>query len=475
MSSLAPAPSKFRELMRDNCQKLIDAVSQTTEEGNSQLSGLFFSDPIEQSSPIRLLPALPITSSESMFSSPLSSPPKATDRVAEHRFLLEDGNRELIRWQPQAIRQELALAYIRSGQMKKNESLRSVALDYGVPRETIRKHINGGLSHKEAANEKLLPGEVLTLIGYIEYLYNLGIPATMTRVLEMFNELLQRRYANEIGVSVRSLDGQVLPVNYTAKDHTVRRFVERHNEIQFMLSRTLESKRARQTNRDIAVDFLTKLRTTLRRYNILPQDIWNMDETGYATGAFTTSTTKVIVPATVKSSARTGADSREWVSVIESVSAASQAAKPYFIFKGKIILNRHLKQLDTAFPDGWSYGVSQNGWTDDFHAVQWLVWWEEMTRPFTYDPDYICSRQLTDGQIKRVRNGDLQWEDNIKPSNYRLLILDGHGSHLTGAFIAYAVEHNIILLCLPPHTSHYLQPLDVGIFTGMKRKYRRQV
>src|SRR3954470_14603562 len=129
--------------------------------------------------------------------------------------------------------------------MKKNESLRSVALDYGVPRETIRKHINGGLSHKEAANEKLLPGEVLTLIGYIEYLYNLGIPATITRVLEMFNELLQRRYANEIGVSVRSLDGQVLPIDYTAKDHTVRRFVERYSEIQFILSRTLESKRAR--------------------------------------------------------------------------------------------------------------------------------------------------------------------------------------------------------------------------------------
>jgi hypothetical protein len=98
-----------------------------------------------------------------------------------------------------------------------------------------------------------------------------------------------------------------------------------------------------------------------------------MDKTGYAIGAFTTLTIKVIIPAAAKSSTRTGADSREWVSIIESVSAGNQATEPYFIFKGKIILNRHLKQLNTAFPDGWSYGVSQNGWTDNFHAVQWLI------------------------------------------------------------------------------------------------------
>ena len=46
-----------------------------------------------------------------------------------------------------------------------------------------------------------------------------------------------------------------------------------------------------------------------------------MDETGYAIGAFTiTSTIKVIVPAAAKSSARIGADLREWVSIIESIS-----------------------------------------------------------------------------------------------------------------------------------------------------------
>jgi DDE superfamily endonuclease len=47
---------------------------------------------------------------------------------------------------------------------------------------------------------------------------------------------------------------------------------------------------------------------------------------------------------------------------------------------------------------------------------------------------------------------------------HRLLILDGHNSHCSYAFCAYAEVHDIIILCLPPHTTHALQPCDVGVF-----------
>ena len=39
----------------------------------------------------------------------------------------------------------------------------------------------------------------------------------------------------------------------------------------------------------------------------------------------------------------------------------------------------------------------------------------------------------------------------------RLLIVDGHTSHFTRAFLEYAKESNIHVLCLPPHTTHALQ------------------
>jgi DDE superfamily endonuclease len=45
-----------------------------------------------------------------------------------------------------------------------------------------------------------------------------------------------------------------------------------------------------------------------------------------------------------------------------------------------------------------------------------------------------------------------------------LLIYDGHGSHDTLDAITLSREHNILLYCLPPHTTHMLQPLDVGMF-----------
>ncbi len=58
---------------------------------------------------------------------------------------------------------------------------------------------------------------------------------------------------------------------------------------------------------------------------------------------------------------------------------------------------------------------------------------------------------------------------------YRLLILDGHGSHVALEFDQYYPEHEIIVLCMPPHSSHLLQPLDIGCFQVLKQSYGRLV
>jgi hypothetical protein len=56
---------------------------------------------------------------------------------------------------------------------------------------------------------------------------------------------------------------------------------------------------------------------------------------------------------------------------------------------------------------------------------------------------------------------------------YRLLVLDGHGSHLTAQFDRICAENDIIPLCMPAHSSHILQPLDIGCFAVLKRAYSR--
>jgi hypothetical protein len=58
---------------------------------------------------------------------------------------------------------------------------------------------------------------------------------------------------------------------------------------------------------------------------------------------------------------------------------------------------------------------------------------------------------------------------------YRMLILDGHGSHLTAEFDHTYTENNIIPVCMPPHSSHLLQPLDISCFAILKRQYRQLV
>jgi hypothetical protein len=58
---------------------------------------------------------------------------------------------------------------------------------------------------------------------------------------------------------------------------------------------------------------------------------------------------------------------------------------------------------------------------------------------------------------------------------YQLLILDGHESHHSVDFDQLCKDSNIIALCMPPHLSHLLQPLDVGCFSPLKHAYGDQI
>lgn len=57
----------------------------------------------------------------------------------------------------------------------------------------------------------------------------------------------------------------------------------------------------------------------------------------------------------------------------------------------------------------------------------------------------------------------------------RLLIFDGHGSHITYEFVLFCINRNILLLCLPSHSTHLLQPLDVGLFSPYQHFYGQAV
>jgi len=58
---------------------------------------------------------------------------------------------------------------------------------------------------------------------------------------------------------------------------------------------------------------------------------------------------------------------------------------------------------------------------------------------------------------------------------YRLLVLDGHNSHVSPEFDRFCLDHQIVVLYIPAHSLHLLQPLDVGCFSVLKQSYGRLV
>lgn len=133
---------------------------------------------------------------------------------------------------------------------------------------------------------------------------------------------------------------------------------------------------------------------------------------------------------------------REQVTAIECINSDGWLLPPIIILKGKTHISSWY--LD-SLPPKQTIAVSENGWTTDQLGLIWLA---DVFEKHTKD------------RTKGV---------------YRLLILDGHGSYSTPEFDLFCKDHNIITLCMPPYSSHLLQPLDVSCFAGLKRLYGRQV
>lgn len=53
-----------------------------------------------------------------------------------------------------------------------------------------------------------------------------------------------------------------------------------------------------------------------------------------------------------------------------------------------------------------------------------------------------------------------------------MLIVDGYTSHISTKFIQFTRKHKMVCLCLPAHSIHLLQLLDIDIFSLLKQNYK---
>ena len=75
----------------------------------------------------------------------------------------------------------------------------------------------------------------------------------------------------------------------------------------------------------------------------------------------------------------------------------------------------------------------------------------------------------------------LQWlihfQSQIKatPESKVLLILKNHAIHISLPAINFCRKNNIMMLSIPPSTSHRLQPLDRTFFRPLKTYYNQEI
>ena len=215
----------------------------------------------------------------------------------------------------------------------------------------------------------------------------------------------------------------------------VSRFLKRHPQLQTIPSRVIEASRIREASPNILNKWFTEYKRKIDELNVVPENIYNMDETGFNIGTMRSS--NIIIDKDTRSKLQAAPGRQEWISVIEYISMDGTVIPPMIIFKGNRLCNSWWPNNVDAT---WKFSCQPLGWTTNFHGVEWF---RRCFEPATRE-------KANDERLPRV------------------LIFDGHDSHVSSSFLYHSLENNIHLLMLLAHTSHLLQPLDVGLFGPLK-------
>jgi hypothetical protein len=124
----------------------------------------------------------------------------------------------------------------------------------------------------------------------------------------------------------------------------------------------------------------------------------------------------------------------KWIISIEGVSASHPCTLCHL--QGVCAKSSLDVEDKPLIKDDWSFAASKSCWTNNKMGNQWLV------NPLTL----------------------------AKPCCRRLLIVNGHGSHITAKFATDCFKHNTDPLIMPVHCSHKLQLLDIALFRLLRQQ-----
>jgi hypothetical protein len=237
-----------------------------------------------------------------------------------------------------------------------------------------------------------------------------------------------RQYANSI---LKAMDREPKASRFWA-----RRFLRRyHKTFHRRKSSTLSAQRKAMSDRANVEEWFQKFHTFIEdeENDIDLDNIWNIDETGFQIG-YLKNGIFLWTFGEIDHPVLTDAHETISVTVVESISAKGRVIPPFIIMPGIQIPSRW---VDNRLDENATIVTTPKGYIDDVTAQDFFDHFEKYTRP----------------QSQRGK---------------RLLLLDGCESHFTKDIFQKAEVTGVILYPFPPHLTHILQPLDVGIFSAYK-------
>jgi hypothetical protein len=331
---------------------------------------------------------------------------------------------ELYKNQEKAI-----LAAVDAYNADKNQKITSLARQFEVPYERLRRRIAGQKSRstRQQSNKLFTDDQESAITTWIQHLDNIGASPTVDLVRNCANSILQRMNPNQ----------QPSP---TVGPNWPYRFISRlPNEYKRIKQKPVDPNRIKSEDIGVVQTWFDRLEIQLKQYKISPSNLYNMDETGFRIGQ---GKQEAVVTAYSETNTRIGSASiRESITIVECIAADGFVLFPMIIFAGKAHMEEWYQQ---NLENEYQIAVSDNGFITDKIAFEWI--------------------QKFDSETAKRAGKD-----------YRLLLMDNHGSHLTYEFITYCNEKKIILYCFPSHSTHFLQPLDGIPFQQYKHFHGKTV
>jgi 4-hydroxybenzoate polyprenyltransferase len=218
-------------------------------------------------------------------------------------------------------------------------------------------------------------------------------------------------------------------------------FLAHHPEIRSRKNQRVEAKRLRVSSKTNIGPWFDLLELSIVK-EIKPDNRWNADEGGLMEGISENSLTLGYSKDSPLS--QKDFNSRAWTSFMECINAMGKSHAPLIILKG-LSVQQQWFQIALEDHDCWQFTATKMGWIEEKIAIKWL---RRIFIPMSAPED---------------------------PKEWRLLVIDGHYTHITIDFMWECFSNKVYIVFLPAYTSHILQPLDVGAFSPLKNAVRKHL